>query len=105
MPHAPATHRPYAKPQKTAKLHRRKLEPHERALHCNTWQKFRSIFLDAYPLCTQCRSPGHERNNPLEVHHKIPRHERPDLMYDADNCLTLCRSCHAKVTREEQKNE
>ena len=30
----------------------------------------------------------------LQVHHKIPYAERPDLRYDIDNGVTLCFDCH-----------
>lgn len=33
----------------------------------------------------------------LQVHHKIHYWKRPDLRYDIDNGVTLCKSCHQKA--------
>lgn len=45
-----------------------------------------------------CRRCGARNGNGyavhLEVHHKIPYGERPDLRYDTDNGETLCFDCH-----------
>lgn len=37
----------------------------------------------------------------LEVHHKEPVRDRPDLAFDLENLVVLCGSCHAKETRRE----
>lgn len=34
---------------------------------------------------------------PLEVHHIKPRETHPELMYDPNNVVTLCKSCNAKM--------
>lgn len=41
--------------------------------------------------CTKCGSIEN-----LCIHHLISRTERPDLRFDIDNVITLCRKCHAK---------
>jgi hypothetical protein len=35
----------------------------------------------------------------LQVHHIKPSAERPDLYYDDDNAVTLCKDCHFKHHR------
>lgn len=41
----------------------------------------------------RCADCGAE-NKPLEIHHVIPRHENPDLAFDIDNVVALCKDCH-----------
>jgi hypothetical protein len=56
------------------------------------WRDVRDTILerDTY-LCTNpsCRSAVN-----LDVHHSIPRTQRPDLTLDASNLITLCEKCH-----------
>lgn len=101
MPTAPPTHKPKLTNMVT---HRAVVafEWYDRALKTARWQKFRRWFLGNHPLCYECGMPGMAHD--LEVHHLIPRHERPDLMYDAGNCQALCKSCHSRVTRKEQQH-
>lgn len=46
--------------------------------------------------CVECGSPG-----PLEVHHEKPIRTNPELAFDLGNLKTLCRACHARITRIE----
>ncbi|SKA28446.1 HNH endonuclease [Consotaella salsifontis] len=46
--------------------------------------------------CAECGAAGR-----LEVHHVKRVKTHPDLAYSLENLLTLCVSCHAKVTAEE----
>lgn len=39
----------------------------------------------------------------LNVHHKIHYWERPDLAYDLDNGITLCKPCHQKAHKGMKK--
>lgn len=42
----------------------------------------------------------------MEVHHVEHVRDRPDLAFDADNCLTLCTTCHlARHRRPETEAE
>ena len=36
----------------------------------------------------------------LQLHHKIPRSERPDLLLDKSNIELMCEACHKRVHRE-----
>ena len=46
--------------------------------------------------CVGCGARGR-----LEVDHKIPARERPDLFFDLANLQTLCTPCHTRKTRIE----
>ena len=56
------------------------------------WYVFRNYILkrDDFKCCL-C---GNKNN--LHVHHIIPISEDINLMYNEDNCLTLCQKCHQK---------
>ena len=59
------------------------------------WQKFRLSYLWQYPLCVDCLP------HPVaatEVHHIQKAADRPDLMFDCDNLMALCKSCHSTRT-------
>ncbi|WP_296829458.1 HNH endonuclease [Treponema sp.] len=59
------------------------------------WRKLKTVLLkDAY--CAYCGS----REN-LQVHHIKPVREHPELFLVKENCMVLCRSCHAVVTARE----
>ena len=55
--------------------------------------KFRKMILirDNY-TCYNCKSTIQS----LHVHHIKSRMEYPELLYDENNCITLCKSCHMK---------
>ena len=42
--------------------------------------------------CRDCGSRGVQ----LQAHHVVPWHSAPDLRFDVDNGITLCRDCHHK---------
>lgn len=67
------------------------------------WRKLRELFLMDHPLCVDPFGLHGERPVPAtEVHHKIPRRQRPDLAYDEENLEGLCKPCHSKKTASEQ---
>ncbi len=79
-------------------LHR----PTVRARYDATWEKLRSMKLARNPMCGQagCVTPfGGGR--PLHVHHIIDVAERPELRLDLDNLMTLCHSCHSRITMKD----
>lgn len=57
------------------------------------WKKLKKTILERYPVCYKC---GATEN--LEVHHIIPHRGSPDLFFDKDNLVVLCRSCHLNET-------
>lgn len=70
-----------------------------------TWRK--AVYeRDGY-RCVMCpRTPAaalafRARRLHLEPHHIIRKIERPDLVYEVDNGVTLCNACHKQVTGQE----
>lgn len=49
-----------------------------------------------------CHNCG-KRGGKLEVHHSIPFADNPDLAFDIDNCITLCRPCHLSEHRNKPR--
>ena len=64
------------------------------------WQrkKRRILRRDKY-LCQNCMRYGRHRER-TDVHHIIHADERPDLWFDNDNLVSLCRGCHNKMHPE-----
>lgn len=70
---------------------------HERVERWKTeWHFARAVIELDGGKCKLCNSAEE-----LHVHHIIPRRMRPDLAYDPDNLITLCRSCHLQLFRDE----
>lgn len=59
------------------------------------WKKLRRSILDGV-FCAYC---GTKDN--LQVHHINPVREHPELFLKRENCMVLCKSCHAAVTARE----
>jgi group II intron reverse transcriptase/maturase len=47
----------------------------------------------------RCTSPNCRSTQNLDVHHIIPRAQRPDLVLNLDNLTTLCEKCHMAAHR------
>ena len=82
-------------------------KPFENAVRSNNynnteWRKLRKEVLkrDNYQCC-QCGAGAAESGFPLEIHHIIPPKGNKELFFDINNCVTLCKWCHAKITQEE----
>jgi len=62
------------------------------------WEEIRKQVLERDN--NQCQGfrfdPNHVCKGKIDVHHKIPREERPDLIFDLDNLITACSSFHTK---------
>lgn len=59
------------------------------------------MYLAVHPLC---ENPHGRHDGPVaavEVDHIQPRSVRPDLSYDFDNMMALCKSCHSTKTANE----
>jgi 5-methylcytosine-specific restriction enzyme A len=61
------------------------------------WRRLRAAYLDAHPLCVDCRKRN-RLTEATEVHHIIKRAERPDLALDMGNLEGLCKACHSRRT-------
>ena len=61
------------------------------------WQKLRKEILIKYNNeCQLCKKQGKVSKGDV-VHHIKDSEEYPELMYDADNLICLCRTCHEKL--------
>ena len=56
-----------------------------------SYRNFRDSWLTEHSTCERC---GIGRD--LLLHHRIRSRERPDLLFDPDNLVVLCRSCHTQ---------
>jgi 5-methylcytosine-specific restriction endonuclease McrA len=68
------------------------------------WKKFRmQIIARDGAHCKHCVAKYNliTASN-LQVHHIKPRIEYPELMYEASNCVTLCRRCNTEYGTVEQ---
>lgn len=57
------------------------------------WISVRKAFLEKNGKCAVCGG-----NKQLEVHHKKPFHQNPELELDTNNLITLCESKNNGVT-------
>jgi 5-methylcytosine-specific restriction protein A len=59
------------------------------------WRVFRESYLRKHPLCVDCLSAEPQRINvATEVHHKLKLAEHPELKYDENNLMALCKPDH-----------
>ena len=88
-------------------LENHKKKPFENAVRTNSynnseWRRLRKEVLkrDNYQ-CRQCGATAEESGFPLEIHHIMAPKGDKELFYNINNCVTLCKLCHAKVTQQE----
>lgn len=64
------------------------------------WKKKRAAILrrDKY-LCQECRKYG-RRVEAVTVHHIKHADTNPELVYDSNNLVSLCNTCHNKMHPE-----
>lgn len=64
------------------------------------WREWRSkVFERDLYTCKECGISGVY----IEPHHIIPIRENTDRLFDVNNGITLCRSCHKKTFRKESE--
>lgn len=69
------------------------------------WRRLRKEVFETYGnKCFVCGKTKEESGHPLEIHHKIPPLGNYDLFFDVENCIPLCKVCHAKITQNEIEN-
>jgi 5-methylcytosine-specific restriction protein A len=61
------------------------------------WQKFRKRFLAEHPLCEDCISEGRV-GAATDIHHKQKLRDRPELKYEEENLVPLCKMHHDRRT-------
>lgn len=66
-----------------------------RLYQCAAWKRFRISFMSQNPMCQRIQVDGKPCRWPaFIVHHLISPRVRPDLMYSASNCVSVCQGCH-----------
>lgn len=70
-----------------------------KAIHSLRWRRFRKqVIIADGGFCQRCfAKKGIYNFNDLEVHHIIPRATAPELAYDEDNVITLCKTCNLEL--------
>lgn len=64
------------------------------------WRRLRQWWLNAHPLCEECKKHGILTSATL-VDHIIPHHGDSNLLYDPANLQSLCTPCHNRKTATE----
>lgn len=59
------------------------------------WQKLRESYLDDHPQCELCSEQGFVEQA-IEVHHKVPICDAPNLRLEWSNLQALCIPCHRR---------
>ena len=56
------------------------------------WEEFEKQYWKKYPDEKYCHICGEKKK--IELHHIIPRHIAPERIFDENNLIPLCHSCH-----------
>lgn len=85
--------------RKQEKQHREATFEANAVLHKAKWPRFRRrIITRDGGYCQRCWIKYHRYTfDQLEVHHIKPRIKYPELAFDPDNCVTLCKSCNDEL--------
>jgi 5-methylcytosine-specific restriction protein A len=62
----------------------------------SAWEGLSKRYRAKNPLCENCLKHG-ITTQAIEVHHKEKARDRPDLIYQWDNLMSVCRACHVKL--------
>lgn len=73
------------------------------------WKKWRKlVYARDQHRCVLCKAGAHtlhQIGSWLEPHHIHMRRHHPELTFDVDNGVTLCRQCHKKIRTREKAHE
>lgn len=71
----------------------------QKELTTTKWRKFRKVIINRdNHLCQRCFIKyGIINSGELQVHHIKPRINFPELMYDENNVVTLCKTCNVQL--------
>ncbi len=72
-------------------------DPTSNKRYGRTWKRIRDRFIKAHPLCEECQKNG-RFVAAEEVHHILPLSRGGGN--DASNLMSLCKSCHSRITVE-----
>lgn len=77
---------------------RHQRDPETSKRYGRRWRKIRKTYITAHPLCEECKRQG--KITPAEeVHHIKPLSDGGT--HDYENLMSLCKSCHSKITAKE----
>lgn len=74
-------------------------DPDKAKRYGRRWQRIRDRFIAAHPLCEECKKYG-ITTVAEEVHHIKPLAQGGSNA--EDNLLSLCKSCHSRITIRER---
>jgi len=60
------------------------------------WRSLSKQYRANNPFCEVCFSKG-KYTGVEEVHHKVKIKEAPHLMFNVDNLMSVCRTCHKEI--------
>jgi 5-methylcytosine-specific restriction endonuclease McrA len=61
------------------------------------WLEIKSSILYKIQYCEICKS-----DKELHVHHILPRSTHPELAFDKENLMVLCKECHIKIHSQDK---
>ena len=64
------------------------------------WDDLSRRYRAKHPLCEACLVKGNTKQAD-DVHHRQKVKDRPDLLLQWDNLMSVCRACHAKIEARE----
>lgn len=73
-------------------------DPTVKKRYGRSWKRIRDKFLAQHPLCEACLKEG-RLTEAEEVHHVVPLSKGGSNA--SDNLMSLCKSCHSKITAKE----
>lgn len=81
-----------------------KKEANKRIANSIEWRRWKwAVFKRDKDTCVMC---GYKRKvrdkRPLDPHHIVPKSIKPELIFDVDNGVTLCRPCHRLTLGKEE---
>lgn len=79
------------------KKYNQNLKESDDLLKTQAWKKTRNLIIDRDKFCVLCSQRNTIETRNLQVHHIRKRVDAPELMYDPENLVTLCKKCHEEV--------
>ena len=72
-------------------------DPASNKRYGRSWKRIRDRYIKANPLCEECKNQG-KLTPAEEIHHIIPLSK--DGGNNEENLMSLCKSCHSRITVE-----
>ena len=88
--------------EKHKALHPEAVRSTESRGYGNRWRKASKQFLEAHPLCEECKRQG-KYVKATVVDNIIPHRGDQELFWDRSNWQPLCKRCHDRKTRREDQ--